>query len=288
NYTSSLLGRSFKQYEKGFEKLCLADQVNRLTRETLSELSLPSDRSLNTMEPAVEAQVLQMVEEKTRQAMDLQAPLLLHAGIEKYDQLVDNQPQFHLTAKKTFRDPLVGSDELSVKVTYEWGLENLNKVKNFKDSSCKKSGWTNPSCYTEYVAKNALKINQGHRFSFSGEYVEGDGETIDTGFSDLGPLVSEDASTLVLSLGWGRKLKGGTEPIQFDLEGSYEDVSDDPQRQDRGIVRLTFTRKVGEMSIPFGIVYANHGKFLDDEDFDARLSAHIGLKFNMSGMNDDQ
>ena len=43
------------------------------------------------------------------------------------------------------------------------------------------------------------------------------------------------------------------------------------------------TRKVGNLSIPFGIVYANHGEFLGDVD--ARLSAHLGLKFNMSGGN---
>jgi hypothetical protein len=100
------------------------------------------------------------------------------------------------------------------------------------------------------------------------------------------PIVFKPVRKLVLSLGLSRNLKlGDNEPVKVDLQGDYENVSDDPNRQDRGIVRLTFTPKMGaRMSIPFGIVYANHGEFLSDVD--ARLSAHVGLVFNMfSGMN---
>ena len=42
---------------------------------------------------------------------------------------------------------------------------------------------------------------------------------------------------------------------------------------------LTITKKLGEISVPLGIVYANNPKFLTD--IDHGLSAHVGLKFNV-------
>jgi hypothetical protein len=35
------------------------------------------------------------------------------------------------------------------------------------------------------------------------------------------------------------------------------------------------------LTVPFGIVYANHGEFLGDVD--KQLSAHLGLKFDVGG-----
>ena len=74
--------------------------------------------------------------------------------------------------------------------------------------------------------------------------------------------------------------------VKLDLAADYEDVSNDPNRQDRGIVSLTFTRMIGKMQAAAGIVYANHSEFLSDVN--ARLSAHIGLRigmFNETGSN---
>jgi hypothetical protein len=150
--------------------------------------------------------------------------------------------------------------------------------------------WSTEGClkaYKEYVDKNEKAIEKGTRFSISGEYVDADGETIDTEIQGINPIVSKSARKLVLSLGWSRKLNfSDSEPIKLDLVASYESVSDDPKRQDRGVATLTFTRKVGDMEIPFGIVYANHSEFLGDVD--SRLSAHLGIRFKMSGKKDGQ
>jgi hypothetical protein len=146
--------------------------------------------------------------------------------------------------------------------------------------------WGSAACL-DWFKKKKEDIEKGYRFSFSGEYADSEGETIDTGLSGVAPIVLESARKLKLSAGLSRKIPiSETEAVKLDLVASYEDVGDDPNRQDRGIASLTFTRKVGMMDIPFSIVYANHGEFLPDVD--ARLSAHVGLKFNMSGGNGGQ
>jgi hypothetical protein len=162
-------------------------------------------------------------------------------------------------------------------VTYEWSRANLNNALG----GCH-TGADPDSCldkYSKYVRDHAAEIGAGERFSFAGEYVEIDDDTIDTGIDGVAPVVLDAGRKLVLSTGWSRKFDmGEAEPVLFDLVGQYEDVSDDPMRQDRGIIILTLTRKLAGVSVPFGIVYANHGEFLSEVD--ERLSAHVGLKFD--------
>jgi hypothetical protein len=69
--------------------------------------------------------------------------------------------------------------------------------------------------------------------------------------------------------------------MRLDLVANYEDVSDDPMRQNRGVATLTVTRRFGSMAVPFGIVYATRGEFLGEVD--KQLSAHVGLKLNLFG-----
>ena len=52
-----------------------------------------------------------------------------------------------------------------------------------------------------------------------------------------------------------------------------------PRRRDRLVASLTLTRKIGGLTVPFGIVYANHAEFLPDVDH--QLSAHLGLRFSL-------
>jgi hypothetical protein len=100
---------------------------------------------------------------------------------------------------------------------------------------------------------------------------------------DLTGLIINAAKKLIIAAGWSRKFlaAGEGEPVRLDFTGRYEDVSDDPERRDRGVVTLTVTRKIGGAEVPFGIVYANHGEFLGDVD--ERLSAHVGLKLSLGG-----
>lgn len=242
-------GRSFKQYKQWFDTLC---------RAAVSGLDW-------TQSPTA--------------AADVRAD---KAGLTLYHQLINNQPQLLITAERKFRDPLVGPDELGVKVSYEWSPMDFNR-------SIKNCGTMDAACltkYSEFVNGHRGDIKEGDRFSFSGEYSDVRGETVDPGF-EVNPVVFKSVRKLILSLVLSRNFTlGDGEPVKADLEGRYENVSDDPNRQDRGVVSLTFTRMIGKMQAAAGIVYANHSEFLSDVN--ARLSAHIGLRigmFNGTGSN---
>jgi hypothetical protein len=227
------LGRSFKQYEQTFRDLCTAALGNR----TQPPLSVAEADSLADA-----------------------------AGLTLYHQLVNNQPQLLLTAEKKHRDPLVGPNELGVKLTYEWSPMSLKEAM--------KAG------YTTFVKENQDAIQKGDRFSLSAEYTSIEGETVDTHLPGIAPIVLKPVRKLILHGGYGCNLTlPGGEPVKLDIEADYEDVSDDPARQDRGIARLTFTRMMGKMQASAGIVYANHSEFLSGVD--ARFSAHVGLRIGM-------
>lgn len=277
------LGRSFAQYEDWYKKLCNAAGV---TAGWMDSKELPENiKKTQTFKdlPAAEAfATRRKTEEAARSLVDAAQAKLADSGLKDYYKLVSNQPQLHVTAERKFRDPLVGPDELSVKVTYEGSFMNLSAVMD-------QCGQDMQEClpkYTQWMKDNEPAIEQSNRFSFSGEYSDIRGETVDPGFG-IAPIVLKPVRKLILSAGWSRDLKlGDGEPVKADLEGKYENFSDDPNRQDRGVVSLTFTRMIGKMQAAVGIVYANHSEFLSDVA--ARLSAHIGLRigmFNGTGSN---
>jgi hypothetical protein len=286
NYTNRFLGRDFEQYRKRFQSLravALRDWLKNADARKAEMLTALSEDTVD----------LPQMEEMARTLGESEAQGAWKAGLMSYDELLDNQPQLHITAERKFREPLIGPDELAVKVTYEWSLVNFNAS---MEKDCHQTMDTDAptedaaagclSEYTEFVNDKGKAIEKSNRFSFSGEYVDIDEETIapDLEGEDIEPVLLEPVRKLVLSLGWSRNvLLASGEPILVDLVGEYQDISDDPLRRDRGVVTLTFTRQIGNMSIPLGIVYANHGEFLTDVD--ERLSAHVGLRFNMSGGN---
>lgn len=315
NHSNRSHGRSFAQYAKRFDALAVAavatavppaEERQRLQNDAL--LALIQEHQDDFPEDAEDAKfedlpasfagtALVLVEEKARELAGFEAAAtraMSVAGLARFHQLLDNQPQFHLTAERKLRDSLVGPEELAIKVTYEWSAINFNAAMS---EECHRAldvdrpdGNKAKNCLGEYsmfVAGNADAIENGNRFSFSGEYVELDEDTIDAGLDGIAPIVLEKSHRLVITAGWSRDFTlGDGEPISFDLVAEYEDVSEDPLRRDRGIASLTFTRQFGNLAIPFGIVYATHSEFLTDVD--EQLSAHVGLRFNAFGNTNDE
>lgn len=202
--------------------------------------------------------------------------------LDLFADLVANQPQLHFSAKFRLREPLIGGDETSIKVTYEWGAVNLNRAMG---KACMTDAFDADSCLGEYDDfvddEKRKRIKDSARMSFSGEYVEVDDEQLSLPDLGVDSLRLEESKKLIISAGWSQRFGGdvaGGTPLRLDAVGKYEDVSDDPMRQDRLVASVTVTRQFGDLALPFGIVYANHGEFLGDVD--EKLSAHLGVKFN--------
>lgn len=264
-------GRRFEEYEDIFDGLSTA-AIGDNVAELVARAPFESDAA------------------KKLAAIELGATNAMRSyHLDSFHKLIDNQPQLLFTAERKLRDSLVGPEELSFKVTYEYGAINLNTFDSANSDcdlfSLNAESETAETCLTrfsEYMSDKEAQIDRGNRFSFSAEYVDVDNDVIDAGVDGIEPLVLAAVTKLLVSVGWSRRFDfGAGEPILLDLVAEYQDVSDDPLRQDRGVATLTLTRNFAGVAVPFGIVYANHGEYLGEVD--ERLSAHVGLKFNAFG-----
>lgn len=227
---------------------------------------------------------------------DLRASLTTK-GFDRFGELVANQPQLHLSLTATEREPLVGADTMSGKLTFEWARVNLaHAMSEDCHRRLEQGGELGPApafvdaCareYTSYVTANAAEITEGERISFTLEYesVESLVVPLSTLLPDAGveDFRSPSSKTRIAKLGWSRNFGGlQGQPTRFDLVAGYEDVTDDPARRDRLVATATMNLKFGGMDVPFGIVYANHGKYLGEVD--EQFSAHLGLKFDLKSL----
>ncbi len=300
NHASRFYGRGFAQYAKRFDALSTAVITPLAVPNLLSlltTLNVPAEEIPDLIEkpfqemPAELGERLRLAtEEKAREFASfetLATGAIDAAGLARFHQLLDNQPQFNVTANQRFRDSLVGPEELSLKVTYEWTSMNFNRSMS-KDCHRDLDGDPTPETiaeclrrYTLFVTENQDAIARGNRFSFTGEYVDIDEDTIDPHLDGVAPVLLDSATRVTLIAGWSRDFFFGGEPVSMDLVAEYRDFSDDPLRQDRGVASLTFTRQLNGVAVPFGIVYATRGEYLPEVD--SRLSAHIGLRYNLFG-----
>jgi hypothetical protein len=69
---------------------------------------------------------------------------------------------------------------------------------------------------------------------------------------------------------------------RIDLEVAYDSNIDSGTGDSERIkAALTYTRRVGDMDVPFAIVYANKSEFLGDVD--QQIGLHLGVKFRAPG-----
>lgn len=208
-------------------------------------------------------------------------------GLDLFADLVNNQPQFYVSVAQRSRRDLVGPDELSGKLTYEKGFLNINKLRRQLGESClasASSGAAAPDClttYSKWIKENRQRIKAGERISLAVEYEKEEAYSFQAP-TDHVDVQLPTSHKLMATFSYGRYLMFTTENqnTRLDISAKYEDFSKDASRRDRGTGSITITRKISEsMSLPIGLVYANHGQFLGEVD--KKLSVHFGLKFNL-------
>jgi hypothetical protein len=224
--------------------------------------------------------------------------------VTRMAELVLQQPQILLTATRSFRDELVGPESLGIKLTYEKSLIDLNgflkSARRFKavpgataTPMCEILGETNPdklattaaleqskSCLAAldaFLEANEEQIENKSRWKASLEFkqVEDWGYALPADGVDL-DLPKHDR--LIASVGFGRALTSSNSKDRIDFDAAYDsNLDDDDKYKSRFVVTLTYTRRFGEMDIPFSIVYANKSEFL--EGVDKQIGVHVGVKF---------
>ena len=95
--------------------------------------------------------------------------------------------------------------------------------------------------------------------------------------------VEKPVEHLTFSAALSRQLGSGGKGLprpRFDAKLSYEDFSDDPSRQDRGLATLTFSYPVGQgFFVTLGAVYATKPEFRGDVD--EEISTRLGFTYKL-------
>jgi hypothetical protein len=294
NLEAANWGRRFRQYREVFNQLAQklpghpqgADALVRLGNFLSQNPQLASDFdatfTLGSLSPEHRAQLdAQLAELTAQEAQNFKAnqAAFAKAGLDRFADLVNNQRQLYFTGRKHFRDLFVGQDEFSLKGTWEWSNVNLNqalKECTAIDAKCL-------SRYADYVKTHQDAMEGDTRFAVSLEYTDIDDLKVPLPFDDVEDPVFKGSTRLTGGAGLSRVFlpSGPGEPVRMDFLARYEKITDDDSsRRSRLVASLTLTRKFGEVTVPFGIVYANHGEFLTD--IDDQVSAHLGIKLDLN------
>ncbi|HEX3557201.1 MAG TPA: hypothetical protein VIA62_28580 [Thermoanaerobaculia bacterium] len=202
---------------------------------------------------------------------------LKDSHLATFAELVDNQPQLIATFTQRHRNKQVGPDEFSFQGSFEWSLFSLNGLRRTA------GGKPNLDAFKKYVERPSAQY--GDRFKLSVEYSRTQAYSLSMP-DDSVDIHLPTARRLSVSLTYGRRLllnTAGEELARIDLQGRYDDYTDDPTHRDRGVIDLTYTHKVSDsFSFPLGLSYANHSQFLDPKDRRV-LSVHFGLHAKLFG-----
>lgn len=234
--------------------------------------SLPADQRQSTL-TAVETAGRQQAAVRTRIARFSTA----------FATLLNNQSQFHGSAIRNMRRNIVGTNEWTASVTYEWGPRNLSSFRKRFGATCGPDKITAATVAADCVQtlETYAKEAATDRLAFTAEYHLANRRWIDL------PELSVEygiprARTLVYSLKYGRPLAPSVNATggRLDLAVDFEDVSDQDEVENRLVASLTYTYKVSDtVSVPIGVVYASHEKDLPASE--EKINAHFGLLFKM-------
>jgi hypothetical protein len=219
---------------------------------------------------------------------------LINNAINPFVRLLNNQPQFYFSLITHSRDKLVGPNETSGKLTYEMPLaKNLNDlyasapqctpatITQADEAKCGKR----LQALAETLAADPSTANQ-NRLSIAAEYHEVAKTDINlTQYTATLQKPGSHSFTGSLTYGYALDLMGNVasnavKSDRIDISLSYENVSGDPLRRDRGVGSITFTKKLNDtMTIPISLLYANHAQYLSPVD--RKLNVHFGLVFKL-------
>lgn len=223
-------------------------------------------------------------------------------GVMEVADLVSNQPQLFLGIKHRDRDgELTGPDETSVEFKWEIGLRNVNGLRRYCDQPDElrvaPDGQKQPAldCVARFLACSNGDSScpdgrnlalRSWRASIKGEYTEVDGYDFSP---ETGIDVVRDGSEawkVIGALGWQLTTEtDGTGGSRLDFDGGYEDLSDDPMKNDRLVATLTYSQQLaGETAASISLVWANKPEYLGEVD--EELGARVGLKWTMDPQED--
>lgn len=201
--------------------------------------------------------------------------------------LVNNQPQLLFGVEYASTSEFAGPDEFRAKVSLESGLINVNGFRRHQRRVCSSRPDLKGSvaiCLGNYLeAQGGTRaLEASARLAATIEYVKRKKYAVS--ISDTTIAVNAPAfRSLIGTLVYGRYIPtpgADDQKVRIDISASYEDVSDDPQRQDRGLASATLSRQLtADWLLSLGLIYATKPEFRAEADKD--LSLRLGFNYRI-------
>ena len=207
-------------------------------------------------------------------------------GMNRLADLVEQQPQLLFTLEHDFRDEIVGPETTTASVTWEFTRRNFGDFLRSKGKACSDPGVADStsakydtcvSALQSYMTAYGLDLGHQPRFKIEASFKRVDAVTYS--FPDDGvELALPKHDRWEVAVAAGRPLSSDKNGGRLDLQLSYDsNLDNDDTNKERVTASLTYTRRVGDMDMPFSIVYANKDEFLGEVDH--QISMNVGLKF---------
>jgi hypothetical protein len=214
--------------------------------------------------------------------------------VDNVAELINNQEQIYFSTQYNDRNPLAGASSWTVNGTYAMGGKNITKflAAQKKLGNCDIGQMVKEqNSQTPTVSQTCLQqlnayvgpdtIDRTWRLALSLDFSRTEANTITV--SQLStPVTTPRVDSQIISLTAGRRFDppSSTRERRIDVTASYENVTDDPNLEDRIIASVTWTQEItNTFSLPITLSYANKSQFLPEDDHD--LSAHFAVSYKL-------
>lgn len=210
---------------------------------------------------------------------DLREQLSASAFFDIAD-LIDGQPRWTAESSYRLREGAAGPSEWSLNARFDIGPISINGFEKWA-REYKKQG--DSQGLREYLEESKLRHFLPN-FSLTAKYTKTSDFEIAIPGAD--PFTQPDAHALSSTLNAGCYFGGGRDR-RLELEATYDDVSDDPNRQDRFVSTLSWVETLdaelaklaGGSELVVSFIWANKPEFRGEVDEDFGLRA--GLKWSL-------
>lgn len=207
-------------------------------------------------------------------------------GLDRFSQLVANQPQLYVNVERRLPQSLIGPDETTVVLTWERGVASLRDYDKSAPAGCdgralatlQRAPAPCLAAYAAYVGANSAALDAAKRTSLSLEYAKVDRYVLVEPQSAVS-LTVPGSEKLAASFSFGGNVRGGRVGERFDVLIKYEHAEDDAVLNDRTVAGFTFSRKTGDSVFPVTVLYASKGELAGDDGDE--LTINFGMAFEL-------
>jgi hypothetical protein len=289
-YASSRPPRDQNALDRAYDRL-VSDITGRLDIEFDGETPFTA---IANKDPKAGAKLLAAYEEKVIAEFGSMAQMRQRLKEARYFDLVDlvnNQSQLSFGVEYTQRNDLAGPDEWRGKFVWEKGFVNVTSAHDYVyGKGCREAALSQEmrseardvGCLQQYLSdpRTQRRLKDGDRLSVSVEYVHRNKYSVGL-IADEITLDEKAYNSLIGAASYGYYLDfdDDDEPTsRIDVKASYEDVSGDSSRQDRGVLSATFSQRIlGSTILALSLVYGTKPEYRGDVD--QEIGAHIGFNY---------